>query len=144
MIDPGTLDRRITLLKVGISASNIEEAVNAFSSRVTNAFGEVESTDCVTTEIEELGGREQDYYGEKIREYETLAKVWAKVDYRTVKEGEETDKLTSVNKVRFTIRYRADVDATTKISWDGNTYEVEGVRLEGRQRYLILETTQRD
>lgn len=145
MIDPGKLDRRVTLLKVGISSSNISEELTAFTSRVTNEFGEVESESCLTTDLEALGGKEQDYYGQKVREYETLAQVWAKVDYRSVpKEGEETDKLTSVNKVRFTIRYRSDVDATTKISWNGNTYEIEGVSLEGRERYLILDTTLRD
>ena len=105
MIDPGKLDRRITLRSASVST---------------------------------------DGFGQAVRTYSDLGKVWAKVDYRAVKEGEETDKLTSVNKVRFTIRYRSDVDATTKISWNGNTYEVEGVSLEGRERYLILETTLRD
>lgn len=86
-----------------------------------------------------------DGFGQAVRSYSSTAQVWAKVDYRGVpKEGEETDKLTSVNKVRFTIRYRSDVDATTKISWNGNTYEIEGVSLEGRERYLILDTTLRD
>ena len=67
------------------------------------------------------------------------------VEYRgTPKEGEESDKLTSVNRVRFTIRYRSDVDATTKISWKGKSYEVEGVSLEGRERYLIIDTVLRD
>tara|TARA_R100000654_G_scaffold23939_1_gene46458 strand:- start:1251 stop:1457 length:207 start_codon:yes stop_codon:yes gene_type:complete len=67
------------------------------------------------------------------------------VEYRGVpKEGDETDKLTSVNKVRFTIRYRSDVNATTKISWDSKSYEIEGVSLEGRERYLILDTILRD
>lgn len=105
MIDPGKLDRRITLQSASVST---------------------------------------DGFGQAVRTYSTLAAVWAKVDYRSVKEGEETSKLTSVNKVRFTIRYRADVDATTKISWNGNTYEIDGVSLEGRERYLILDTVLRD
>ena len=105
MIDPGKLDRRITL-----------------------------RSDSVST----------DSFGQAVRTYSDLGNVWAKVDYRTVKEGAETSRLTSVNKVRFTIRYRSDVDATTKITWDGNTYEIEGVSLEGRERYLILDTTLRD
>ncbi len=106
MIDPGKLDRRITLRSASVST---------------------------------------DGFGQAVRTYSDLGKVWAKVEYRGVpKEGDETDKLTSVNKVRFTIRYRSDVDATTKISWDSKTYEVEGVSLEGRERYLILDTTLRD
>ena len=105
MIDPGKLDRRITLRSASVST---------------------------------------DSFGQAVRTYSDLGNVWAKVDYRTVKECEETSRLTSVNKVRFTIRYRSDVDATTKISWDGNTYEIEGVSLEGRERYLILDTTLRD
>lgn len=106
MIDPGKLDRRVTLQSASVST---------------------------------------DGFGQAVRTYSTLAAVWAKVDYRSVpREGEETDKLTSVNKVRFTIRYRSDVDATTKISWNGNTYEIEGVSLEGRERYLILDTILRD
>ena len=106
MIDPGKLDRRITLRTASVSA---------------------------------------DGFGQAVRTYSDLVKVWAKVEYRGVpKEGDETERLTSVNKVRFTIRYRSDVDATTKISWDSKTYEVEGVSLEGRERYLILDTTLRD
>ena len=106
MIDPGKLDRRITLRSASVST---------------------------------------DGFGQAVRTYSDLGDVWAKVEYRGVpKEGDETEKLTSVNKVRFTIRYRADVDATTKIVWKSNTYEVEGVSLEGRERYLILDTTLRD
>lgn len=102
MIDPGQLDRRITLESASVS---------------TDAFGEA------------------------VRTYSTLAQVWAKVEYKGIpKEGEDTEKLTSVNKVRFTIRYRSDVDATNKISWKGNSYEIEGVSLEGRERYLVIDT----
>lgn len=106
MIDPGKLDRRITLQSASVST---------------------------------------DGFGQDVRTYSTLAQVWAQVDYKGVpKEGEDTEKLTSVNKVRFTIRYRSDVDATVKISWGGKTYEIEGVSLEGRERYLIIDTVLRD
>ena len=106
MIDPGKLDRRITLKSASVST---------------------------------------DGFGQDVRTYSTLAQVWAKVDYRgTPKEGEDTEKLTSLNKVRFTVRYRSDVDATVKISWGGKTYEIEGVSLEGRERYLIIDTVLRD
>jgi len=105
LIDPGKLDRRITLRSASVST---------------------------------------DSFGQAVRTYSDLGNVWAKVDYRTVKEGEETSRLTSVNKVRFTIRYRSDVDATNKISWNNSTYEIEGVSLEGRERYLIIDTTLRD
>ena len=106
MIDPGKLDRRITIRSATVTP---------------------------------------DGFGQAVRSYSDAGDVWAKVEYRGVpKEGDETEKLTSVNKVRFTNRYRADVDATTKIVWKGNTYEVEGVSLEGRERYLILDTTLRD
>jgi len=106
LIDPGQLDRRITLQSASVST---------------------------------------DGFGQAVRTYSTLAQVWAKVDYRgTPKEGEDTEKLTSLNKVRFTIRYRSDVDATNKISWKSKTYEIEGVSLEGRERYLIIDTVLRD
>jgi SPP1 family predicted phage head-tail adaptor len=102
LIDPGKLDRRVTLQSASVST---------------------------------------DGFGQSVRTYGTLAQVWAKVEYRGVpKEGEDGEKLASVNKVRFTIRYRSDVDATTKISWDSKSYEIEGVSLEGRERYLILDT----
>ena len=141
MIDPGQLDRRITLQKLGVSDANIAEVTTGFTSRVSNDFGEVQSLACVTDAIEDLGGKEQSSFGEQTRQYTTLAQVWAKVEYKgTPKEGEDTEKLTSINKVRFTIRYRSDVDATNKISWNGNSYEIEGVSLEGRERYLIIDT----
>jgi len=102
LIDPGKLDRRITLQSASVTA---------------------------------------DSFGQAVRTYSTLAEVWAMVEYRGVpKEGDETEKLTSVNKVRFTIRYRSDLDATIKVSWKGNTYEVEGVSLQGREQYIILDT----
>ena len=101
MIDPGQLDRRITLQSASVST---------------------------------------DGFGQAVRTYSTLAQVWAKVEYKGTNEGNEASKLTSVNKVRFTIRYRSDVDATVKISWGGKTYEIEGVSLEGRERYLIIDT----
>jgi SPP1 family predicted phage head-tail adaptor len=101
LIDPGQLDRRITLQSASVST---------------------------------------DGFGQAVRTYSTLAQVWAKVEYKGTNEGNEASKLTSVNKVRFTIRYRSDVDATVKISWGGNTYEIEGVNLEGRERYLIMDT----
>ena len=96
MIDPGQLDRRITLQSASVST---------------------------------------DGFGQAVRTYSTLAQVWAKVEYKgTPKEGEDTEKLTSVNKERFTIRYRPDVDATVKIRWKSKTHEIEGVSLEGRAR----------
>lgn len=86
----------------------------------------------------------RDAFGQEVRTYGDLGQVWAKVDYRTTKEGEDGTKLTASNKVRFTIRYRSDVDATTKVLWSGKTFEVEGVSLEGRERYLVLDTILRD
>lgn len=106
MINPGKLDRRITLQ-------------NPSSSK--------------------------DAFGEAVRTYSTLATVWAMIEYRGVpKEDEESEKLTSSNKVRFTIRYRSDVTAKTKVSYDSKTYEVEGVSEMGRDRYTILDTILRD
>lgn len=106
MVNPGELDRRITLR----SAS---ESVDAF--------------------------------GQSVRTYSDLASVWAKVEYLgTPKEGEDTGRTTSVNRVRFTIRHRANVDAKVKISWKGDTYEIEGVSFQGRERFIILDTVLRD
>jgi len=82
-----------------------------------------------------------DGFGQAVRTYSTLASVWAQVDYTGApKEGNEAGKLASVNRVRFTIRYRTDVDATIKIVWKGDTYEVEGISQEGRERFLIIDT----
>lgn len=85
-----------------------------------------------------------DSYGEAVRTYSTLSDVWAKVEYMTSDEKEENERLTNITKVRFTIRYRSDVDAKTKIEWHSDTYEIDGILPVGREKFLQLITRVRE
>ena len=85
-----------------------------------------------------------DAFGEAVRTYSTLSDVWAKVEYLTSDEKEENERLTNITKMKFTIRYRSDVDAKTKIEWHSDTYEVDGILPEGREKFLVLIARKRE
>ncbi len=85
----------------------------------------------------------KDAYGEDVRTYTDLSDVWAKVEYQKSNEKEETERLTNITKVDFTIRYRSDVTAKTQISWHSETYEVDGILFIGREEYIVLKAIKR-
>ena len=62
------------------------------------------------------------------------------MEFASSDEKEETERMVNVSKVFFTIRYRSDVTAKTKIEWESKTYEIDGLLPEGRNQYLKLLT----
>lgn len=85
--------------------------------------------------------RVQDASGEPLESWSTLATVWAAVspirgNERFVDSQEKAERTT-----RFRIRYRSDVTADNRISYDGNIYDIEAVIELSRQEGLEILTS---
>ena len=85
-----------------------------------------------------------DAYGGRVEAFSDLASVWARITYKKGKEDFEGEKLTSVNNVIFTIRYRDDLSVENEIVYSSNTYKIENLTEFGRQEALQITTTQKD
>jgi SPP1 family predicted phage head-tail adaptor len=145
-MNPGKLDRQITLLKPVVSTENAEALEVSFETRVSNDFGETEDS-AIAGALSDLGGVSNDLYGEAVVTFETLANVWANVAYRntgTGQEEEEAEKEQAVDKVSFTIRYRSDVNTGQRVSYNGNTYNIRSISEVGRKRFLELKAEGRE
>lgn len=80
-----------------------------------------------------------DAFGQEVKSYSTLASVWANVVERSGKEGEEGDMLASTKRVEFIIRYRTDVNAEMRISYNSNIYKIQSIlNADARKAYLKL------
>lgn len=80
-----------------------------------------------------------DTFGQQVKTYSTLASVWANVVERSGKEGEEGDMLASTKRVEFIIRYRTDVNAEMRVSYNSNIYKIQSIlNADARKAYLKL------
>ena len=77
-------------------------------------------------------------YGEETTTYADQPDTFANVRQQSSQEVFNGGKVSEVEAV-FTLRYRADVTATWRISYDGDTYEIMGKPREvGRRRFLEI------
>jgi SPP1 family predicted phage head-tail adaptor len=86
-------------------------------------------------------------YGERAETWGTLATVWAEVQYK-VGGGEslQSDQVFSEQRVHFIIRYSSDVSSvkpSDRVSYNGSSYQIEGVQEIGRGEGLRIVTTLR-
>ena len=127
MIDQsGQLDRRITIQKPVVASTNTIDVETAFESRVGDDFGQMDDT-CLTANINSLGGVDADPYGQATRDFETLANVWAKVEEKSGKEGEDGNQMVATKRVEFFIRYRSDINEQMQIVYENKTYTIEAI-----------------
>jgi len=71
--------------------------------------------------------------------YTALATVWAKVSPKAGSEKLHGDQLTPTITYDVTIRYRNDVDASMRLSYEGRKLRINGVIDNGEQhRFLAL------
>lgn len=133
--DIGELDRRIFILKEYeevdsygqmVRAYGTEELVNNFEARAESDGATFEGEQCVVDAIDGLPN--------------TLNHLWAKVDYVSGNEGEESNRLEAVKRVEFVIRYNSQISEKQRISWDGDVFEVEAVLPVERKRFMHLIT----
>lgn len=85
--------------------------------------------------------------GGRTTSYSTLATVWAAKEYESARDVQDLEadsqmREGEVNRVRWTIRHRDDVDDTMRVSHDGNTYDIRRIEDDGRDRWLYLYTRQ--
>ncbi len=78
-----------------------------------------------------------DEYGEPVESWSDLATVWAEVKQQSAREMWESGKVSEVE-MMFRIRYRSGIDTTNRISYDGDTYDITGVREIGRRDGLEI------
>jgi len=68
-----------------------------------------------------------DVYGQRIKNFATLADVWAKVEEKRGSEGEEGNQLVATKRVEFFIRYRSDINEKMRIRYNDKTYKIEAI-----------------
>lgn len=141
-MNPGDLDQRIVIQTYSAAEINATEVVDTFASRVTNDFGEVETTSCVVSDIQGIGGIEDDYFGQNNVDYSTLATVWAKIEERKGKEGELGNQLVATRLVDFIIRYKSGLDERMRISYGGDIYLIQSIIKEDARKSFMRITTQ--
>lgn len=87
-------------------------------------------------------------YGERVETWGTLATVWAQIQYKegSGKEAVQSDQVFSSQPVHFIIRYSTDVSSirpSDRVSYKGDTYQIEGIQEIGRAEGLRIVTTLR-
>ena len=87
-------------------------------------------------------------YGERAETWDTLAAIWAEVQYKegSGREAVQSDQIYSSQPVHFIIRYSSDVSdirPSDRVRYDGLTYQIEGIQEIGRQEGLRIVTTLR-
>lgn len=86
----------------------------------------------------ETRSQSQDSFGEPIETYAVLDSVRAAVKFMRGSEPFEGGQFNAKKVVRFTVRYRTDIDETAKIIWEGDTYDIEYINQVGRHQWLEI------
>lgn len=141
-MNPGDFDQRITIQTFVPAETNTTAVVDTFEQRVTNDFGELVSESCVVDAIQdELGGIGQDYFGQRVVDFTTLASVWAKVEEKNGVEGEMSNQIVAERRVQFLIRWRNDINEQMRILYRGRIYEIESIiNNDERQKTMRIHT----
>lgn len=133
--DLGELDRRITILEAYTETDTFGQEVrtmgqdafvNEYGERVATDGGTTEGTACVVDAIDSLPG--------------VITQVWAKVDYMSGSEKDDSNRLESIKRVEFGIRYNSAINEKMQVSWDGDIFEIEAVLPVERKRFMHLIT----
>lgn len=87
-------------------------------------------------------------YGERAESWATIATVWAEVQYKegSGSESIQSNQIQSKQPVHFVIRYSTDVSGikpSDRVSYNSQTYQIEGVQEIGRQEGLRIVTSLR-
>lgn len=79
-------------------------------------------------------------HGEIIMGWVDVATTWASFKRVSGVEEQKAEQRSNRQQVQFTIRYRADIDPTMSVVYDGERYEIEDVgdAGDGRRDGLVL------
>lgn len=67
---------------------------------------------------------ETNNFGEIVKTYSNIATVWAKIISQKGSESFEAARMSSTQKLKIKLRYRADVKTDWRIEWEGQFYNV--------------------
>ena len=81
--------------------------------------------------------------GQPLKTWSTLATVWANKRDLSGSEKNRGGEEVATQKTVFTIRYRADVNTTNRITHDSTEYDVFFTKELGRTQFLELHSTGR-
>jgi SPP1 family predicted phage head-tail adaptor len=87
-----------------------------------------------------------DEFNEQVETWGTLAVVWAQATPVMDAERQRAGETLASKAYRFTIRYSSDVaavDPRDRVTFDGRTYDVQGVKEIGRREGLEITATAR-
>ena len=87
-----------------------------------------------------------DIFNEQVETWGTLAVVWAHAAPVMDAERQRAGETLASKSYRFTIRYSsdiADIDPRDRVTFDGRTYDVQGVKEIGRREGLEITATAR-
>jgi SPP1 family predicted phage head-tail adaptor len=88
----------------------------------------------------------QDGAGQPIESWAELVECWASVEYlgeTTLAKEEFQEKIEkTMQYVKFSIRYRSDINTKNRIVYRGNNFEIRSVKEVGRLQYLEINTVQ--
>ena len=70
--------------------------------------------------------------------FTTLATVWARVQPGGGSEQIQSNQRQEVATITFTIYYRSDISAATRLVYDGVNYNIQNVQEVGYRQYLQL------
>jgi len=80
----------------------------------------------------------RDGYGAVVPGWSTVCTVWGNVIPVTGTERKQSDTTIASNFYRVTIRYRTDVAATDRVTFDGKTANIRNIIELGRRDWLEL------
>lgn len=84
-------------------------------------------------------------FGESTSSWYNLHTLYAKAEWKSGEEKVDAEQVTSYERVDFTIRYKGDITAKMRVSFDGDYYDIEGVsQVGGRKRFELLRTRKYD
>jgi SPP1 family predicted phage head-tail adaptor len=87
-----------------------------------------------------------DAFNEQVQTWGDIATVWAHAAPVMDAEKQRAGETLASKSYRFTIRYSsdvADVDPRDRVTFDGRTYDVQGVKEIGRREGLEITATAR-
>lgn len=71
-------------------------------------------------------------------DYSTNPNVWAHVRAKAGREATAEGRMTASFTVLFTIYNRSDIDPRDRILWNGEAYNIRGLRREGGRRLMLV------
>jgi len=94
--------------------------------------------------VVQVAGTAANDYGESVKTWSTYTTVWAQIERKPAAiEKNSGEQIVSVNNVVFNIRYSStttNINATYRISYGGDIYNILGVHEVGRNDMIRLIT----